>query len=83
MDQTDLATWTGFFMWASILNLGLMTLTTFAWMGFRSQAHRIHGRIFGVSSATVDITAYASIAVWKALTIAFFICPWLALLILA
>lgn len=83
MDQTDLTTWTGFFMWASILNLGLMTLTSFAWMGFRSQAHRIHGRIFGVSSATVDITAYASIAVWKALTIAFFICPWLALLILA
>ena len=83
MDQFDLDTCTRFFMWGSILNAGLMTATTVGWMFFRSRAHAIHARIFGVSSVTVDIAAYAYLGIWKALTLVFFICPWLALLILA
>jgi hypothetical protein len=83
MNHLDLEDCTRFFMWGSILNAGLMTITTFLWMFFRSRAHAIHARIFGVSSVTVDIAAYAYLGIWKALTLVFFICPWLALLILA
>ena len=83
MEQFDLEILTCFFMWGGILNAGLMIATTFSWMFFRSKAHAIHAKLFGVSASTVDIAAYAYLGVWKVLTIALFICPWLALLILA
>ncbi len=73
---------TRFFMWASIISIGMLWATVIFWRFMRPLAHRIHGALFGVEPRTVDIAAYAFLGSWKVLTAILFIIPWLALLIM-
>ena len=72
---------TQFFMWGTILGVGVLLLSTIGWLALRAPGKRLHERIFGISSQTIDITFYAYLALIKACTLVFFIIPWLALLI--
>ena len=73
---------TRFFMWASIISIGMLWATVILGRFLRPMAHRIHGGLFGVEPKNVDITAYAFLGLWKILTAIFFIIPWLALLVM-
>lgn len=81
MDAANIEFWTKFFLWGTILNVGLMWTTVLLWRFFRPWAHRIHGNLFGVTPGTVDIVTYAYLGLWKILTVIFFLFPWLVLLI--
>ena len=70
-----------FFMWGTILGVAIVTLIGLGWPLMRKLAHRLHGRLFGVSPSTVDTVCYAYLAAMK-LSLAFlFLIPWIALLI--
>lgn len=70
-----------FFMWGTILGVGIVTLSGLGWPLMRNLAHRLHGRLFGVSPSTVDMVCYAYLAAMK-LSLAFlFLIPWIALMI--
>ena len=74
---------TRFFMWASIISIGMLWATVILWRFDRPIAHRIHGGFFGVKPETVDIAAYAFLGLWKVLTAILFLIPWLTLLVMA
>ena len=70
-----------FFMWGTILGVAIVTLSGLGWPLMRKLAHRLHGRLFGVSPSTVDTVCYAYLAAMK-LSLAFlFLIPWIALMI--
>ena len=70
-----------FFMWATIVGVGVMVLGAPAWMLMRGVAHRIHGRIFGVSPEVVDIVCYAYLALMKVMVTILLLVPWIALML--
>ena len=70
-----------FFMWGTIIGVVLVTISAVVMPAMRSIAHRIHGKLFGVSPDVVDIVCYGYLAMMK-LSLAFlFLIPWIALLI--
>ena len=74
---------TEFFMWGSIINMGLLILSTVFIPVVRPMAHRVHGKLFGVEPETVNSMMYGCIAVFKGIILVFFIAPWIALLIIS
>lgn len=83
MDDSPLRFWTDFLGWGTLFHAVLLLTSLFFWRRFRIKAHDIHGRLFGVSDTTVDITAYATFGLWKILALTFFLIPWVVLLIRA
>ena len=69
-----------FFMWGTITGVAIMVLSGLAWP-LRKRAHRIHGRLFGVSQVTIDIVFYAYMGLMKLLLGFLFLIPWIALMI--
>jgi hypothetical protein len=82
MDGFNVENGTRFFMWASIISIGMLWATVILWRFFRPMAHRIHGGLFGVKPETVDMAAYAFLGLWKILLVVLFLVPWLALLVM-
>ena len=74
---------TEFFMWGFILNCLIMILSGVSIPAMRPLAHKIHGKLFGLSPEKIDLSIYAYLAAHKILTVVFFLVPWLALLIMA
>ena len=70
-----------FFMWGTIVGIAVVAISALAWPATRSIAHRVHGKLFGVSPKVVDIVCYAYLALMKASLVLLFLVPWLALLI--
>ena len=74
---------TQFFMWGFILNSLIMILSGISIGTMRPLAHKIHGKLFGLSPGSIDVSIYAYLAAHKIFTVVFFLVPWLALLIMS
>jgi len=78
----DLDTLTKFFMWCTILNGGLLILSTFLCMGLKNMIARMHGKFFGLAPDAVKPMVYGYIGLFKIAWLVFNVVPWVALLII-
>ena len=80
----DIVTLTRFFMWCTILNTGLLTLSFF-WVAFglgSDFVYRIHSRYFPMSRETFNTSIYLLFGVYKIFVFVFNLVPWLVLVII-
>ena len=73
---------TGFFMWCTILNAGLLVITSLMFLCAGDFIYRLHGRWFPMPRETFNAIMYAFIGLYKILVIVFCAVPWAALAIL-
>lgn len=71
-----------FFMWCTILNLGLLIIASLILILAGDWAFRIHGSLFPISREAFYVVIYSWLGLLKILIIVFNLVPWLALLII-
>lgn len=73
---------TKFFMWCTILNMGLL-LFSFVTVAFAGDiAYRMHTKWFPMSRETFNVVLYSFIGVYKLFVFVFNLVPWIALTII-
>jgi len=65
--------------WASLLNLGFLTVATILIIAMRGTASRLHSRLFGIPEDEVVLMYFKYLAHYKTLTLVFFLAPYCAL----
>lgn len=80
----DIAMLTKFFMWCTILNVGLLVLSFLvAAFGFGSDfVYRMHSKWFPMPRDTFNRVLYLLIGVYKIFVFVFNLVPWVALVII-
>jgi len=71
-----------FFMWCSIINIGLMIVSGVLLMNAGEWAYKIHSKWFNISKPAFDIAIYSFLGAYKLLVFVFCIVPWIALSII-
>lgn len=72
---------TAFFMWCTIINMGLM-LFSFAMICLgREWAFAVHHKLFKITREQFDAGIFFFLGAWKIIVFVFFVIPWIALLI--
>ena len=71
-----------FFMWWSIINMGLLILSTVLITTAGDWAYKMHSRWFNISRVTFNTVIYSFIGFYKILVFVFCIVPWIALAII-
>lgn len=79
----DISTLKEFFMWMTVLNVGIMMLQSFLCMGIKDLIGRMHGKMFGLSPEAVKVAIYGYLGVYKVCVVIFCLTPWLALVIMS
>lgn len=78
----DIETLTSFFMWCTLINVGLLVFS-FLIMAFAGDfVYSLHGKWFAMPRETFNVVGYSMIGVYKILVYVFNIVPWIALLII-
>ena len=78
----DISTLTNFFMWCVILNMGIYLVWAVLCLVLSDFICRIHSKLFSISEETCRTAIYAFLAAYKIVFVAFFLMPYLALLIM-
>ena len=78
----DIQTLTTFFMWCTIINLGLLILTSLVCIFLADFSYRMNNRFFSISRETFNIAFFSFIGLFKIFVIVFNIVPYIALLII-
>lgn len=73
--------WTAFFMWCTILNGGLLVLSSCLGLAAPELIYRLHSKWFPMPRETFNVVLYAFLGIFKVLVIVFNLMPWMALLI--
>jgi hypothetical protein len=71
-----------FFMWNTLINLGLFMWTAIMCVYCRGLIYRVHGKMFGLSQDTVNAILYGFLGFYKLVFIVFVLVPWIALVIM-
>jgi len=71
-----------FFMWCTILNFALLSLSSLFCLCAGDWVYRIHNKWFSISRETFNVAIYSFIALYKLLVIVFILIPYIALLII-
>ena len=72
---------TNFFMWCTILNMGLLLLS-FLILAFAGDfVYKMHSRWFPMPRETFNVVLYSFIGIYKIMVFVFNIIPWIALMI--
>ena len=71
-----------FFGWCTILNAGLLPLSSLLLMLAGDWVARLHGRWFSMPREAFARQFYQYLGVWKILIICFNLVPWLALVLM-
>jgi len=77
----DIQTLTTFFMWCTILNVGLLILSSLICVCAADWAYRIHNKWFSISRETFNVAIYSFLGLYKIFVIVFNVIPYVALLI--
>jgi hypothetical protein len=77
--MNSLQTWTTFFGWMTVVNIGIYLIIVVAITAMRDFAYRMNARIFGVSEDEVAKLTLRYAANYKLLLTVFCLAPWLAL----
>jgi Family of unknown function (DUF6868) len=79
---TTMEALTAFFMWCSVINGGLLILSSIFIMTASDLTFATHGKWFKVSRETFDTAMYSFLGLYKLAFLVFNIVPYLALLII-
>ena len=77
----DLETTRAFFMWCTIINMVLLTISFLMCAYFGDWIHRTHSRWFPISREAFNVVIYSLLAGFKTLVIMFNLVPYVALVI--
>lgn len=72
-----------FLMWCTILNAGLLILSSLIMMFAGDFAYGLHRRWFAMPRETFNIAIYSFLGLYKILVIVFNLVPWAALMLAA
>lgn len=70
-----------FLLWCSIINGGMLVITSVILIFARDWAYAIHSKLFGVSRELFNTLIYCFMGVYKMLWIMFNVVPYVALVI--
>ncbi len=79
----ELSTLTTFFGWCSLLNMGLLTLSTFIIIIFQTKASTFHAKLFKIREKEIKSHYFVYLGHYKVLTLVFFVIPYFALKLMA
>jgi len=82
MDLMDIQTLTAFFMWCSIINVSLLTLSAAMFMLAPDFVYRMQSRFFPISRENFNVVFYAFLGLYKIIILVFNVVPYVALLII-
>ena len=71
-----------FFGWTALLNLGVLIISTIGIVSLKGFVARIHSRLIGVPEKDLIAMYFNYLAIYKALTLVFFVVPYIALRIM-
>ncbi|MBL7153222.1 MAG: hypothetical protein ISS79_05860 [Phycisphaerae bacterium] len=77
----DIQILTTFFMWCTILNVGLLALSSLMCICAGDWAYGIHSKWFSISREAFNVAIYSFLGVYKVLIFVFSLIPYAALLI--
>jgi hypothetical protein len=78
----DVQMLTRFFMWCTILNIGLLVLS-FLILAFAGDfVYKIHGKWFPMPRETFNVVLYSFLGMYKIIVFVFNVIPWAALAII-
>jgi len=77
----DIQTLTTFFMWCTILNVALLSLSSLACIFFGDFSYRMNHKFFSISRQEFNIMLVSFIGLYKLLVFVFILIPYIALLI--
>jgi len=78
----DIQTLTTFFMWCTILNLGVLILSSIMLVFFGDFSYRMNNRFFSISREAFNVVSVCFVGLFKIFVIVFNIVPYIALLII-
>ena len=78
----DIQSLTDFFMWCSIINCGLLLLSSFFLWIKQDFVYKIQGKFVSLSKEQLEIFFYGYIALFKIFVIVFNVVPFVALKII-
>jgi hypothetical protein len=78
----DLESLTRFFMWCTILNVGMQIFFFVVMLTFKDTAYRMQKKFFPLTNEQLDLVMYCFLGGFKLLVTVFCIVPWIALLII-
>ncbi len=70
-----------FFMWCTILNFALLSLSSLICICAGDWAYQIHSKLFSISRETFNVAIYSFLGLYKVLVFVFNLIPYVALLI--
>lgn len=71
-----------FFMWCSIINIGLLLISFVIIVTAKDRAYKLHSRWFNLSKENFDLVLYCFLGFYKVLVFVFCIIPWIVLSII-
>ena len=78
----DMALLKEFFMWCTLINLGLLVWTAVMCLTARQFIHRVHGKMFGLNENTINTVLYGFLGLYKIVFIVFCLVPYIALTVI-
>ena len=78
----DIQTLTTFFMWCTIINLGLLISSSLVCIFFGDFSYRMNNRFFSISREAFNVALVSFIGLFKIFFIVFNLVPYIALLII-
>ncbi len=79
----DLQMLTAFFMWCTIINFGILMLSSVVLMFASDFVYGVHSKWFQISRESYNVVMYSYLGLFKVGLIVFSLVPYLALLIIA
>jgi hypothetical protein len=73
---------TAFFMWCTIINAGLLILSSIMIIPAQDLVYRMHSKWFSFPREKFNIIIYSFLGLYKTVVIVFNFVPWMALLII-
>ena len=70
---------TDFFKWMTIINIGILFISSVLIMILKRFLQKTHSRLFGISEQSVALMAYGYLGIFKIIVIVFNIVPFVAL----
>ncbi|MHC4726104.1 MAG: DUF6868 family protein [Planctomycetota bacterium] len=78
----DITTVRAFFMWCTIINVGMLGLCCLVWVFLREFSYQMNNRMFSISRETFKVAFMSFIGLYKIFVMIFFVVPYIALLII-
>jgi len=73
---------TDLFKWMTIINMGLLVLSSLLIMMLKGVMCNVHGKLFGIDKDKVAMASYGYLGIYKVFIIVFNVVPYVSLLLI-